>query len=468
MLNNNFSTDESRTTSKEPTPSNGKMLGLPDDFIWGVATAAFQIEGAHNQDGKGESIWDRFCRQPNTIADGSDGDVACDHYNRLESDLDLIASLGVSAYRFSVSWPRVQPDGQGPWNQKGFDFYDRLINGLIKRGIAPYLTLNHWDLPQALQEQGGWASRKTVDYFVGYALEVNRRFGSRLAAITTHNEPWVIGILGHESGIFAPGIKDRAIAQRVVHHLLLSHGRAVIALREAGCSCELGIVLNLSPFVPASDSKEDIEATRLEDGRLVRWYMDAIVHGRYPQDVLEALGADAPPIEPGDMAAIATPIDYLGVNYYTRSVVRAGTPFDVKTSGLPLTDMGWEVYPQGLTDLLVRLHHDYQLPRIFITENGAAFKDTLVNAKVADHERIDYLATHIAAVRDAITQGVPVAGFMVWSMFDNFEWASGYAKRFGLVYVDYTTQERTLKDSALWFQEFLQNNQVTLNESVSA
>ncbi len=454
--------------AKSNAPSFEKLEGFPDQFIWGVATAAFQIEGGHDQDGKGESVWDRFCRKPGTIADSSNGDIACDHYNRLESDLDLIASFGVDAYRFSVSWPRVQPDGSGAWNQKGFDFYERLINGLITRGIAPYLTLNHWDLPQALQEKGGWANRATVDFFVAYALEISRRFGDRLAAITTHNEPWVVAFLGHEAGIFAPGIKDQAIAQQVAHHLLLSHGKSIKAMRQAGCKAKLGIVLNLSPFMPASDSPEDRSATKLEEGRLVRWYMDALMFGRYPEDVLTALGANSPIVMPNDMELIAQPMDYLGVNYYTRAVVRAGTPFDVKTSGLPLTDMGWEVYPDGLTQLLLQLHRDYPVPPIYITENGAAFKDTLNDGRVNDHERVQYLATHIAAVRDAIVQGVPVVGYMVWSMFDNFEWASGYAKRFGLVYVDYTTQQRHLKESAIWFKRFVSNNKVQVKEKASA
>ena len=437
--------------------------GFPDDFVWGVATSAFQIEGAATLHGKGDSIWDVFCRQPGAIADGSDGSVACDHLHRLEADLDLIASLGVGAYRFSVSWPRVQPLGSGAWNEAGLAFYERLVDGLRSRGIQPYLTLNHWDLPQALQAHGGWAARSTVLHFVDYALGLHQRLGDRVAAITTHNEPWVMAHLGHETGHFAPGIKSRAVAAQVSHHLLLSHGLAVQALRAAGCLARLGIVLNLSPVQPATAAPADINQAWLEDGKLVRWYMDPLFHGRYPQDVLDDLGADAPRTEPGDLAAIATAMDFLGVNYYSRSVVSAAAPFDVHSSGLPITDMGWEVYPEGLTDLLLRLHRDYRLPPVFVTENGGAFKDELVTeqgqARVHDHDRTDYIAKHIAAVGAALSQGVPMAGYMVWSLMDNFEWASGYEKRFGIVFVDYATQRRTLKDSARWYQRFLQQRQ---------
>lgn len=429
---------------------------FPHDFIWGVATSSFQIEGAAHEDGKGESIWDHFCRQPGAIADHSHGDVACDHYHRLDSDLDLIASLGVTAYRFSVSWPRVQPLGTGAWNEAGLAFYERLVDGLLARGIEPHLTLNHWDLPQHLQTRGGWNSRETIDCFVEYALGMYKRLGSRLAAITTHNEPWVIAVLGHENGTFAPGIKDRRVAFQVAHHLLVSHGKAVRALREAGCKVPLGIVLNLSPIEPATDSEADRACARKGDAGGRRWYADPLFKGSYPQEVWDDLGSDAPTVLPGDMDIIATPIDYLGVNYYTRQVVSAAGPVDLKTLGLPLTEMGWEVYAKGLTDLLLLLHRDYHLPPVLITENGGAFKDLVVQGQVHDQDRVDYLRTHIAAVADAMDQGVPMAGYMVWSLMDNFEWASGYAKRFGIVHVDYKTLQRTPKDSAHWYRAFLE------------
>ncbi len=428
---------------------------FPPGFVWGVATSSFQIEGAAEADGKGDSIWDRFCRVPGAIADGSDGRVACDHYHRWAEDLDLIAALGVDAYRFSVSWPRVQPDGRGAFNARGLDFYERLVDGLLTRGIKPYLTLNHWDLPAALQDTGGWAARDTVHRFVDFALHVAARVGDRVDAITTHNEPWVVAVLGHEAGVFAPGLRDRRTAMQVAHHLLLSHGLALQALRAQGCSSRLGIVLNLSPVFPASDSAGDAVAARLEDGRLVRWYMDPLFGRGYPADVWEALGGDVPQVEPGDLAAIAAPLDFLGLNYYSRSMVRASGPFDVHTSGKRLTDMGWEIVPECLTELLLRLHRDWPLPPLVVMENGAAFQDRLHDGRVADGERIDYIASHIAAVGDAIAQGVPMAGYMVWSLMDNFEWASGYAKRFGIVHVDYATLARTPKDSYHWYRGFL-------------
>ena len=436
-------------------PATHPPAQFPADFVWGVATSAFQIEGASDVDGKGPSIWDSFCKLPGTIADNSDGRVACDHYQHWSDDLDMIASLGVNAYRFSASWPRVQPAGSGAWNAKGLDFYERLVDGLLARGISPYLTLNHWDLPQALQDQGGWASRDTVQHFVDYALGMHARMGDRLASITTHNEPWVMSVLGHETGIFAPGIKNRATAAQVSHHLLLSHGLAMRALRDVGCKASLGIVLNLSPIQAASDSAADQAKAHLEDGRLVRWYMDPLFEAAYPADVLADLGADVPQVHSGDMEIIATPMDYLGVNYYSRTVVSADDSWNVHQSGLELTEMEWEIYPQGLTELLLRLQRDYPVPALFITENGGAFKDPVINSKVHDADRTRYLQTHIEAVRSAMAQGVNMGGYMVWSLMDNFEWASGYAKRFGIVHLDYATQKRTFKDSARWYQSFL-------------
>ena len=435
--------------------NNNLRRQFPPDFVWGVATSAFQIEGAAREDGKGESIWDRFCRQPGAIADASNGDVACDHYHRLDRDLDLIASLGVDAYRFSVSWPRVQPDGAGAWNERGLAFYERLVDGLLARGVQPYLTLNHWDLPQALQETGGWDSRETVHRFIDYARGVQRRLGDRVAAIATHNEPQVVAVLGHEHGNFAPGIKNRKIAIQVSHHLLLSHGLALQALRADGCRAPLGIVINLAHVEPATTSTADVAKAQLDDARGRRWYTDPLFKGTYPQEVLDELGADAPRVEAGDMAAIATPMDYLGVNYYFRMVSSADAAFDPGKSGLARTEMGWEIYPRGLTELLLTLHREYTLPSVYVTENGGAFKDPLIDGQVHDADRIDYLQTHIAAVADALRQGVPMAGYMVWSLMDNFEWSSGYAKRFGIVHVNYATQQRTLKDSAHWYRDFL-------------
>lgn len=439
-----------RIDSNFPSPAD-----FPKDFVWGVATSAFQIEGASREDGKGSSIWDEFCRVPGVIADASNGDIACDHYHRLSSDLDMIASLGVDAYRFSISWPRVRPGGAGAWNEKGIAFYERLIDGLLARNIKPYLTLNHWDLPAELQTHGGWANRDTVHRFVEYAVEIGARFGDKVASITTHNEPWVMAVLGHETGEFAPGIKSRKIAVQVSHHLLLSHGMAVRSLRAQGCKAKLGLVLNLSPVHAATDSPADKAKAKLEDGRLVRWYLDPVFKGSYPQDVIDDLGADAPVMEAGDLQTIKTPIDFLGVNYYTRAVASAGERWDAKSQGLEVNAMGWEVYPEGLTELLVRLHKEYPVP-MYITENGGAFDDVLEGGRIDDKQRTAYIARHIAAVAEAMRQGVNMAGYMVWSLMDNFEWSSGYKRRFGIVHVDYATQVRTPKDSALWYRSFLQ------------
>ena len=435
-------------------------MSFPPGFVWGVATSAFQIEGAAIEDGKGPSIWDHFCQVPGAIADGSDGDIACDHYHRWSDDLDLVASLGVNAYRFSVSWPRVRPDGDGAWNEKGLDFYERMVDGLLARGIQPYLTLNHWDLPAELQAKGGWANRDTVHRFVEYALGMDARLGDRVQAITTHNEPWVMSVLGHKRGVFAPGLKNRATAMQVSHHLLLSHGMALNALRAQGCKSKLGIVLNLSPMHPATDSPADLAKTELEDGLLLRWYMDPLLKRRYPADVLAYLGADAPSVQAGDMDIIATPMDFLGINYYSRSVVSAEGTWDVHQSGREITEMGWEVYPEGLTELLLRVHGDYAVPPIYVTENGGAFKEEKRDGHVHDPLRTDYIARHIAAVAEAIRHGVRMEGYMVWSLLDNFEWASGYEKRFGIVHVDYATQQRTLKNSALWYKTFLHHQQL--------
>ena len=427
---------------------------FPRNFVWGVATSAYQVEGAAHEDGRGDSIWDEFCRRPGAIKDGSSGERACDHYHRSGEDVGLIASLGANAYRFSIAWPRVQPLGAGEWNEKGFDFYDRLIDGLLERGIEPYLTLYHWDLPQALQERGGWVNRDTVGRFVDYAAEIARRCGGRAASIATHNEPWVVAILGHEAGIFAPGLKSQQVAMQVAHHLLLSHGLALQALRAQGCNAPLGIVLNQAPIHAATEAAADLARARLDDGLTIRWYMDALLRGSYPEDVLEFLGEDAPQIEAGDMAAIRQPLDFLGINYYTRHLSGTGAPLDRVESGKEVTDMGWEVFPAGLTELLLRLQADYCLPPLYVTENGAAYRDRLVDGRVADADRIRYLHSHIAALADALDGGVDVRGYFVWSLLDNFEWADGYTRRFGLVFVDYATQRRTLKDSALWYRAF--------------
>ena len=427
---------------------------FPASFVWGVASSAFQIEGASTADGKGASIWDEFCRLPGVIADGSDGRIACDHYNRLESDLDLIAGLGVGAYRFSISWPRIQPTGSGEVLGPGIDFYNRLVDGLLERGIEPFATLYHWDLPATLQrEHNGWADRNTAYRFAEYAALVADRLGDRVRSFATHNEPWVTATIGHEMGHFAPGIKDRAVAMQVSHHCLLSHGLAMQAMRSTRSNLDVGIVLNLSPVYSATDSPADRILASREDGLLVRWYMDALLRGEYPQDILEYLAADAPRVQDGDAQLIAEPLGFLGVNYYNPIVSIAGRPFSPAREGVPVTDMGWEVAPAKFTDLLLRLDRDYDLPPLFITENGAAYPDLVIDGGVRDEDRRAYIETHIRAIADAIDQGVDVRGYFVWSLLDNFEWAAGYTKRFGIYYVDYQTQARILKRSGFWYKD---------------
>ncbi|HZF14741.1 MAG TPA: GH1 family beta-glucosidase [Steroidobacteraceae bacterium] len=429
---------------------------FPSHFVWGAATSAFQIEGAARADGKGPSIWDEFCRSPGAIADGSNGDVACDHYHRLESDLDLIAELGVNAYRFSISWPRVQPAGSGAVNEAGLAFYNRLVDGLLERNIQPYATLYHWDLPAELQHRGGgWLSRDTAERFADYARIVAERLGDRVVSFATHNEPWVTAVLGHERGIFAPGVKDRRVAYQVSHHVLVSHSLAMAAIRSTRSRAAVGIVLNMSPVYPATDSDLDAAHAKLEDGRLVRWYMDAIFKGRYPADILDHLGAHAPQVRPGDAALIAEPLDFLGVNYYHPTVSSSLISASPASSGASVTDMGWEVAPHGLGELLLRLNRDYRLPPVFITENGAAYQDQVIGDRVEDEARRQYIESHLIAVADAIQRGVDVRGYFVWSLMDNFEWAEGFSKRFGIVHVDYATLRRTLKSSALWYQSLL-------------
>lgn len=428
---------------------------FPADFVWGVATSAYQIEGAANEDGRSDSIWDTFCRRPGAIKDGSSGERACDHYHRSTEDVALMADLGIPAYRFSIAWPRVQPLGSGPWNPSGLGFYDRLIDLLLARGIAPHLTLYHWDLPQSLQDAGGWVARDTAQRFAEYAGELARRFGSRVASIATHNEPWVVATLGYEAGTFAPGIRNQKAAMQSAHHLLLSHGLAVQAIRAEASRTRLGIVLNQSPIHPATDSPADHAKARLDDGLTIRWYMDALLRGCYPSDVIEFLAADAPAVLGGDHALIAQPLDFLGINYYTRNVSGTGAPLEPLPADREVTDMGWEVFPAGLTELLQRLDGDYDLPPIYIMENGAAYRDRRVGDRIADTDRIRFLASHIAALADARDAGVDVRGYFVWSLLDNFEWAEGYSKRFGIVYVDYETQRRLPKDSALWYRDFL-------------
>lgn len=439
---------------------------FPEDFLWGAATSAYQIEGAWNEDGKGESIWDRFVRIPGKIENGDTGDVACDHYHRFREDVALMKAIGLKAYRFSVSWPRVLPRGDGPVNPKGLDFYDRLVDELLASGIIPVLTLYHWDLPQALQDRGGWISRDTAYIFADYAAAVAKRLGDRVPFWITHNEPWVVAWPGYAWGKLAPGMENLELAIQAAHHLLLSHGLAVEALRDfLPEKAQVGIVLNLSPVHPVSPSPADQEAARKAEGFLNRWFLDPLFCASYPADMVGLLGPLTPKVTAGDMRVISRRLDFLGVNYYTRQVVRgagAPAPFGVELVSVPgaeYTEMGWEVYPDGLYELLLRVHRDYRPPAIIVTENGAAFPDELSpNGRVHDSKRVEYLREHIKSCHRALREGVPLRGYFVWSLLDNFEWAYGYTKRFGLFYVDYKTQRRIPKESADFYARVIAEN----------
>ncbi|WKN17569.1 GH1 family beta-glucosidase [Streptomyces sp. JUS-F4] len=445
------------------------VRGLPADFRWGVATSSYQIEGAAAEDGRTPSIWDTFCRVPGAVEGGEHGDVACDHYHRMPEDVELIAGLGVDTYRFSLAWPRIQPGGRGPANEKGLDFYKRLVDELQGRGVTPWITLYHWDLPQELEDAGGWPARDTALRFAEYAALAHEALGDRVEHWTTLNEPWCSAMLGYAYGLHAPGRRDLGDAMAAVHHLLLGHGLAAGALRDAagGDPLELGITLNLGTATPETDSEADREACRRADGMGTRLYLDPLVHGRYPEDIVADLAAQhiELPVRDGDLAAIAAPLDVLGVNFYRgmqfSGVTEDGSPLDAEglpvvravDRDLPRTAMDWEITPTELTDLLVRLQRDYALPTV-ITENGAAFDDAVAaDGSVPDADRTAYLADHIAAVVAARDRGADVRGYFAWSLMDNFEWAYGYDKRFGIVRVDYDTQLRTLKDSAKWYRD---------------
>ncbi|MEF2277216.1 GH1 family beta-glucosidase [Deinococcus sp. YIM 134068] len=439
-----------------------RKADFPADFAWGTATAAYQIEGAVAEDGRSPSIWDTFAHTRGRVKGGDTGDVACDHYHRWREDLDLMAGLGLNAYRLSVAWPRVVPDGRGAVNRRGLDFYDRLTDGLLERGIAPYVTLYHWDLPQVLQDAGGWANRDTAHAFAQYADAVAGRLGDRVRGWVTHNEPWCAAFLGHMMGVHAPGLSDLETALRASHHLLLSHGLATGAIRAAVPNAQVGITLILGPQHAASDREGDVAAARRGDGFLNRWFLDPLYGRGYPADMLELYRPHAPAFESaiqhGDLDLIAVPTDFLGVNYYQRSVVKhfpGGRGFMNSTQLRPpgeYTAFDWEVYPDGLREILARVHKEYAPPVLYVTENGAAYDDRPdTDGQVHDEDRRRYLERHLAACREAIEGGVPLRGYFAWSLLDNFEWAEGYSKRFGLVRVDYETGRRTVKDSGAWY-----------------
>ncbi len=468
---------------------------------WGTATAAYQIEGAVAQDGRGQSIWDVFSHKPGKIKPGHNGDVACDHYNRMEDDVRLMKELGVTAYRFSIAWPRVFPEGRGKVNEKGIDFYSRLVDELLEAEITPFVTIFHWDLPQALQkEYGGFADRRIVDDFADYSELLGRRLGDRVKKWITINEPWVYSVLGNLLGAHAPGRKNPWAAFKTVHHTLLAHAAAVERLRDVVASdaagsagfarstggvaqaadneVEIGITLNLFPVYPKTESEKDRRAADMADQFVNRLFLDPLLKGEYPRELWGTLKLFTPRVSEEDMQRIAAPVDFIGINNYTRehAEYRRLIPFahfylsglevpeaEFVKNGVQHTSMGWEVYPQGLYQLLMRMKNEYGNPPVYITENGAAFNDEVVEEdgelKVHDQLRIDYLSSYLGQVEKASRNGCKVKGYFVWTLMDNFEWAEGYDKRFGLIYVDYAHgQKRIIKDSGYWYRDYIESH----------
>lgn len=455
-----------------PPHSTEIAPSFPADFLWGVGSSAYQIEGAADEDGRGPSIWDEFARLPGAIARGETATVATDHYHRWREDVALLATLGVRAYRFSVAWPRVISEGVGKVNAPGLDFYDRLVDALLAHGITPLVTLHHWDLPAALQRRGGWLSRETAETFADYAEVVARRLGDRVDWWVTHNEPWCVAYLGHALGAHAPGIADMQAAVTAGHHLLLSHGLAMTRLRASlGARARLGITLNLTPIYAADEEAETLERVRAADLLHNQWFLQPLFEGRYAPDLFTSLGVDAPPILDGDMERIAAPVDFLGVNYYERQVFRTPTlPATARPAqwqgrhaqqvipvpGASYTEMGWEIYPQGLEDVLQQVYAAYHPRALLVTENGAAFSEVdTPSSEIHDEQRIAFLRDHIQALARARQRGIPVRGYFAWTLLDNFEWTSGYQLRFGLAAVDPRTLERRIKASGRWYASFI-------------
>ncbi|NLY76349.1 MAG: beta-glucosidase [Firmicutes bacterium] len=449
-----------------------KKLIFPKDFLWGAATASYQIEGAWREDGRGESIWDRFSHIPGKINDGSNGDIACDHYHLYPQDIQLMKYLGIKAYRFSIAWPRIFPEGRGRYNPKGIEFYKKLTDMLIQNNIKPVATLFHWDLPQKLQDIGGWANREVADYFEEYAGYVFRELGDRVPIWITLNEPSVYSFVGHSEGRHAPGIADYSTALLVAHNLLLGHGKAVRLYREMGLKGEIGLSLNMTPMYPASENEADRAAALRADGSWNRWFCDPVFKGEYPRDILEWYSSRVtlPEIAEEDLELISVPVDFLGLNNYFASRIRHDeTKWPLNTSdsfiGEYRTAIGWGINPDCFYDLLKRLGRDYPGVKIYITENGCACNDQINrDGEVLDDNRVDYLFKHIRSVHLALQEGVNIGGYFVWSLLDNFEWAEGYSKRFGIVYVDYPTQRRIIKKSGYWYKDVIGDNGFEVKE----
>lgn len=462
------------TATVQPGARSTGRLAFPAGFRWGASTSAYQIEGAIGAGGRGVSIWDTFARTPGKVDGGDTGDVACDHYHRYRDDVRLMADLGLSAYRFSVAWPRVQPTGAGPAASTGLDFYQRLVDELLSHGIEPWLTLYHWDLPQPLEDAGGWPARDTASRFAEFAALVHAALGDRVNRWITINEPWCASFLGYASGVHAPGRRDRASAVRAAHHLLLGHGLAGQALRAADPGADVGIALDLVPVTPASAAPGDTDAARRVDGVKNRLFLDPVLRGSYPEDTLAELAgiSDFAHVRDGDLAIVSEPGTFLAINYYQRHVAAAADPdqpgigdawvgcedIRFETTGRPVTEMGWEIDASGLSEILLRIHREYPPIPLYVTENGAAFADNIgPDGQVRDSDRVGYLDAHLRACHQVIAGGAPLNGYFAWSLLDNFEWAAGFSKRFGIVYVDYATQQRTPKASARWYSRVIRH-----------
>jgi len=450
-------------------------IEFPDGFLWGAATASYQIEGAVREGGRGKTVWDTFSHTEGKVAHSETGDVACDHYHRVESDVKMMADLGLQTYRFSIAWSRILPEGRGKANAEGIAWYQRLVELLLDNDITPCPTLFHWDLPQGLEDIGGFRNRDTVSWFADYAALMARELGDRVTMWSTFNEPWCYAYLGHVAGYHAPGLTDPKAGVTVAHHELLAHGLALQAMRSERDDLQLGIVINPSNVRSEGSPAADAQEMRKIDAIHNRWWFDSTLKGAYPEDIIDDFGPLAEAVQHGDLEQIAQPLDWMGINYYFDILVRGLRPSDTGADRMrsyptvnrtaeadqrPVhTDMGWPITPDGFTELLVRLHTDYpNMPPIYITENGCAYEDPVVDGRCADPRRIEYLDLHLRAIKDAIDEGVDIRGYYQWSLMDNFEWALGYAKRFGLVHIDFETLERTPRDSALWYREVIKRN----------
>jgi beta-glucosidase len=452
-----------------------KELQFPAGFVWGTASAAYQIEGAIHEDGRGESIWDRYCSIPGNIANGDTGEIACDHYHRYKEDIALMRQMGMKAYRFSVAWPRIFPDGTGKLNEKGLDFYSRLIDELEASGIDPYLTLYHWDLPQALQDRGGWVNPDTAKRFLEYSSAVMQKLKGRVKHWITLNEPYCAAFLGYYAGRQAPGIRDFSSALRAAYNLYLGHGEAVRYFRENAIPGEIGIALNLMGRLPLTETSTDRDAAFRADGQLNRWFLDPLIKGGYPADMtgwFSKHGVVLPPFNDASFELIKQPLDFIGLNYYNDFYVKhdgASWPLEFAIENprwIPVNSRDWPITEQGFTAMLLRLKKEYGIERILITENGTSTSDTVTLVHtVEDYPRVDYLKRHIAAMHQAIEAGVGVCGYMQWSLLDNFEWSFGYNSRFGLVYVDFQTQERIIKRSGHWYAALAKNNSMSIGNN---